>query len=136
MKKKIVGLIVALIIEISMVLSICGLSGLFTEQLEPQDIVRYVCDGFFAAGMLNVCIGGLLWVSKQGTFDGLGYTVSRWKDSIMKNRRDWHKEQDYYDYQQKQAEKKKQKSVNEMFVVGGASLVIAIVLFIVYKFAF
>ena len=135
-KEKIIIWVVTLVMELGLILMVCGLNGVFTTSISPQDTVKYVCDGFFASGILLLCFGGLMWTSKMGTFDGLGYTVQHWKESLFRNKRDWHPSEDYYDYAAKQKEKKKKKTFNEMLIIGGASVVIAIILFIVYKCAF
>jgi hypothetical protein len=135
-KKKIITISIMIVVELAVLLMICGLNGVFTENLGAKDVVRFLCDGFFAPGLLYICLGGLVWVSKLGTFDGLGFTVSHWKQSLFNNRRDWHKEEDYYNYKKRQAEKKKNRTFNEFLIVGGASVTIASVLLIVYNCAF
>ena len=136
MKKRLITISILLAIELALILLICGTNGALTSDMAPRQVTRHVCDGFFVAGLILVCIGGLVWTSKQGAYDGIGYTVSQWKDSLTNNRRDWHSKEKYSDYKKRVAEKNKKKSISEYLIVGGASIVMASILLLVYQFAF
>ncbi|MBO5982601.1 MAG: DUF3899 domain-containing protein, partial [Clostridia bacterium] len=132
MKKKLLTLTILILVHIGIILTVCGIDGVFTESMAQQEVVRFVCDGFYVAGILYLCIGGLIWASKEGAFDGLGYTVSNWKHSIFHNTRDWKKKETFQEYKERVSEKKKGRRVNEAIIIGGVSILIASVLLIVY----
>ena len=136
MKEKIIKISILLAVELAIILLICGLNGVLTTDLPPKEVTRFVCDGFFSAGLLFICFGGFVWTKKQGAYDGFGYTVNLWKDQIFNNKRDWHAKEKYADYKERVAEKNKKKSFSEFLLVGGVSTVIASILLIVYNFAF
>ncbi|MBO7326892.1 MAG: DUF3899 domain-containing protein [Clostridia bacterium] len=136
MKKKLLTLTILILVHIGIILTVCGIDGVFTESMAQQEVVRFVCDGFYVAGILYLCIGGLIWASKEGAFDGLGYTVSNWKHSIFHNTRDWKKKETFQEYKERVSEKKKGRRVNEAIIIGGVSILIASVLLIVYHCAF
>lgn len=136
MKKKIITLSIIILVFIGIILTVCGINGLFTKAIAPKETVRFVCDAFFVAGVLYACIGGLIWASGEGAFDGIGYAMATWKHSIFHNTRDWKKKESYQEYKERRAEKKKEKRVNEVVIIGGSSIVIAAILLLVYNFAF
>ena len=136
MKKIAITISVALAVELAIILLICGLNGVLTTSVGEQEVARYLCDGFFVSGVLFLGVGGLMWTSKLGTFDGIGYTVSRWKDSLFNNRRDWHEKEKYAEYKKRVAEKKKNKDVDIIIIIGGVALVVASMLLLVYNFAY
>ena len=136
MKKKLLTLTILILVHIGIILTVCGIDGVLTESMPQQEVVRFVCDGFYVAGILYLCIGGLIWASKEGAFDGLGYTISNWKHSIFHNTRDWKKKESFQEYKERVAEKKKDRKVSEAIIIGGISVVVASVLLIVYNCAF
>ena len=136
MKKRIIIISVALAVEFAIILTICGVNGVLTTSMPAKDVTRFLCDGFFVSGAIGLGVGGLMWTTKMGAFDGFGYTLSRWKESLFKNRRDWHAQEKYSEYKEKQAEKRKKIRISEMLIIGGASVVVAAILLIVYNFAF
>ena len=82
MKKKIIKLIIMLVIEAGLILTVCGVNGVLTEpNMDPQMVVRYVCDGFCVAGGVYLCLAGLFWATNEGVFDGFGYHASMWFNS-------------------------------------------------------
>ncbi len=136
MKKRVITITILVLVFVGLVLAVCGLNGLLTETLPSKEIVRFLCDAFYVAGVIYVCIGGLIWSSNEGFFDGIGYMVSNWKHSIFNNRRDWKKKESYQEYKTRRAEKTKGSRVNEAIIIGGASIFIASILLLVYHFAF
>ncbi|MBO7222070.1 MAG: DUF3899 domain-containing protein [Clostridia bacterium] len=95
MKKKFITLTILILVHIGIILTVCGVDGVFTETMAPQEVVRYVCDGFFVAGVVYICIGGLIWASAKGAFDGIGYHISYTMHSIFHNKRDWKKKETF-----------------------------------------
>jgi hypothetical protein len=101
-----------------------------------KEVVRFVCDGFFVTAILFLGIGGLTWASRMGTFDGLGYSFSLWKQRFTNHKRDWMNQESFADYKERMVEKKKGKKFNHFLIIGGVTAVIAVVLFVTYTFAF
>ena len=62
MKKKLLTLTILILVHIGIILTVCGIDGVLTESMAQQEVVRFVCDGFYVAGILYLCIGGLIWV--------------------------------------------------------------------------
>lgn len=136
MKKKILTLSISILAHIGIILAVCGMDGVFTKSLSQQDIVRFVCDGFYVAGVFYICIVGLIWASGQGAFDGIGYSISTWTHSVFHNRRDWKKKESYQEYKERRAQKKKEMYIEENIIIGGISVLIASILLLVYNFAY
>ena len=136
MKKKFITLTILILVHIGIILTVCGVDGVFTKTMAPQEVVRYVCDGFFVAGVVYICIGGLIWASAKGAFDGIGYHISYTMHSIFHNKRDWKKKETFQEYQERREEKNKGLKVNDAIIIGGISIVVASILLIVYNFAF
>ncbi len=47
--------------------------GIFSAELTEADRIKHLSDSFFLVGLLIACFGGLLFVSGEGAFDGLGF---------------------------------------------------------------
>lgn len=124
--------------SVAVILLVCGINGLFTEDVGAQDTVKYVSDAFFVAGVLTLGMAGLTFGSKQGAFDGLGYAVSSFFDTRKPStkRLNWSKKETYEEYVERKHSKDDRKKVKHLLIIGGAMMVIAIVMYIVYKFAF
>ena len=136
MKKNIISYVVAVVVSVGLILLVCGTKGVLTSHLTQQEIIKYVCDGFFVAAVVLLGMGGLTWASGQGTFDGLGYTFSLWKEKFTNHKKDWHKREDFQEYKERKAEKKKNRKINHFLVMGGVLMIVAAILMIVYNFAF
>ena len=135
MKNKIITISLLIILHLAIILTVCGIDGLFTETLPPKEVTRFVCDAFYVASMMYLCIGGLIWVTGEGLFNGVGYAVSNWMHSVFHNTRDWKKKESFQEYRARK-EKKKAVRVNEVIIIGGISLIVASILLLVYQFAF
>lgn len=66
MKKKIIGYVIAFVVALTVVLLVCGLNGLLTEQKSAQDTAKILCDAFFR----RVCTVPMLLRSYVGIFKG------------------------------------------------------------------
>lgn len=136
MKRTIITYLVSILVATGLVLLVCGINGVLTTEMPKQTVVRYVCDGFFVSAVLLLAAGAMSWASRQGTFDGLGYYFSIWKERFTNHKRDWHKKEDYSEYKERKAEKKKDKKINHYFIIGGILMVVAVILLVVYHFGF
>ena len=136
MKKTIITYLLSIVVAIGIILTVCGVKGVLTTDMSQQEVVRYVCDGFFVSAILTLGIGGLSWASRQGAFDGLGYSFSLWKQRYTTHKRDWMNKESFSEYKERMTEKKKKKEINHFFIIGGIFAVVAALLYIVYSFAF
>jgi hypothetical protein len=135
-KKTIITYAVSLLFATGILLLVCGVKGVLTTDMVQKEVVRFVCDGFFVTAILFLGIGGLTWASRMGTFDGLGYSFSLWKQRFTNHKRDWMNQESFADYKERMVEKKKGKKFNHFLIIGGVTAVIAAVLFVTYTFAF
>ncbi len=130
--------IITAIIALAVILLVCGLNGLFTTEMPQQDVVKYVCNAFFVAGVLVLGIAGLTFSSKHGAFDGFGYAISSLWDvhKPSKRRLTWTKKETYQEYVERKHSKDKNKQILHLLIIGGILLIVAIILLVVYNCAF
>ncbi len=130
--------ILTAIISLAVILLVCGLNGLFTEDLPQKDVVKFVCNAFFVAGVLVLGIAGLSFSSKHGAFDGFGYAISSLWDvhKPSKRRLTWTKKETYQEYIERKHSKDKNKQIKHLLIIGGILLMVAIILLVVYNYAF
>ena len=136
MKKTILTYLISLVVAVGIVLLVCGISGVLTTEMEQQEVVRYVCDGFFVSACLFICFGALKWSTREGTFDSIGYWMSSLRNRYFNFERDWKKKESYAEYRKRKQEKKKDSAIAPYLIIGGILAVVAIVLYLVYCFAF
>ncbi len=113
-----VGLLLAFIAMLSM--------GIFAET-DSTRILITLNDAFFVSGMCLICVGGLIFVSDEGVFRMLSYSISlffqiRFRD--IKRR----KHKDFYEY--KKAKDEKKHSCAHFLIVGLSFLAVAFLLLI------
>lgn len=126
------------VMALAVVLLVCGLNGLLTEKKGSQDTVKALCDAFFVSGVLVAGIGALSWASKKGAFDGLGYSVSSLINvhAPSKKRLNWSKAESFEEYVERRQAKANKKEHKHLLFVGGAMLIVAVILLIVYHAAY
>ena len=134
MKKQIKTYAITLAVAVAIMIGVSALRGAFTTAFSPKEAIRCACDAFFVTGILYLCVGGIIWASKMGTFDGFGYSFSLWKQRYTNNKRDWRNEESFYDYKERKAEKKKGRQVNHVLIVGAVFVMIAAILLLVFHF--
>ena len=96
---------------------------------EMQDVIGYWCDAFSVPGLITLCIGLLVVASNGGVFDMLVYGVVRLFALFKKDPVD-RKYGGYYEYQQSRRAKK--RPFWFLVIVGGAYLLVGIILLVVY----
>jgi len=135
MKKKIILYAISFIIALALVLLVCGLRGVLTEQKDKVTIIITLCDAFFVAGALFLCFGGLSWASEKGAFDGLGYSVSSLFNlrKPVKKGVEWKPRETYEEYVERKHSPDKKKPKLFLVIVGAIFLFVAIIFLIVYK---
>lgn len=104
----------------------------FAQAQAAVDRYRILADAFTIPGLFLILLGALVWVARQGTFDGLRYSLGYvFKRLIPFGATD--KPEKYYDYVEKRKEKRKQSgSYAYLFVVGGAFMAAAILFMILF----
>ena len=116
--------------------------GAFAE-IDPQTLVDYDitelqyrfqqwCDAFSVPGILCLCFGLLVVASNGGAFDILAYGVKSFFRLFRRDPLD-RKYGGYYEYKQSRAEKK--RSFWFFIIVGGAYLLVGLVLLVLYHTA-
>ncbi len=136
--KSIKPYIILSVVVIGVILTVCGINGLFTEELPPKQVVRYVCDAFFVAGALVLAIAGLTWCGKQGAFDGIGYSFSFLFDlrKPSNKRLTWKKKESFEEYVERKRAKDSKKTIKHFLIIGGILILVSAILLIVYNTAF
>ncbi len=113
-----VGMLIAVFVMVT--------RGIFGES-ELYDILVIINDAFFISGVCLLCAGGLVFVSDNGVFRMLSYSVSLFFQIRKKDIKE-RKYKDYYEY--KQAKEEKKHSCAHLLVVGLAFIAAALVLLI------
>lgn len=102
--------------------------GGYTET-DVKQLVGNWSSSFFVSGVLCLGVGLLIWCGNEGAFDMLGYGVKSLFRLFRKDVKD-RKYGGYYEYAQ--ARKERKKPFLYLVIVGGAYLLVGIVLFVVY----
>lgn len=134
-RKSIVRIYVfAFVISLAVILLVCGLNGLLTEEKYPQERAKVCCDAFFVAATCMLGFGALGWSSTKGAFDGLGYSVSSMINlhRPSKSRMNWEKHETYEEYTERKHKNDKDKRFMHVIYVGAAWLIVAIICLVVY----
>ena len=93
---------------------------------------RLLCDGFFVPGVLIMLVGGLIWISREGAFDGVKY-VSRYIVYAIIPFSRGKKTEKYAEYKEKKKIQYKERgSFAYMFVCGGILVAVSILFLILY----
>ena len=107
---------------------ICWSQGLIRAE-DTADVLRILCDGFFAAGMLLLCLGLLQWTKNGGVMDGLGFAF---KTGFARVKRDFEaSKQTFGEY--REAREKKASTPKYLLLAGMVHLMIAVILYVAYS---
>lgn len=94
--------------------------------------MKLLSDAFLVPGLILLLCGCFIWIVRQGTFSGMGYTFRRIFVSLhAKEYRDKHKES-YTEYRERKAGKK--TPFLFLILTGAAFLIPAIVFTLIYVF--
>lgn len=100
------------------------------ETLEDQ--YRILADAFSIPGMLLILFTGLVWVSSEGAFDGLGYAFSRVGSMLIPFFKKSLEHQTYYDYKMSKKDKRAH-GYSFLFFVGLVFLAVGIVFIVLHS---
>lgn len=127
MKRALPYLITTIVGAIVSVIVICV--GRVWTIVETREIFGLLSNAFFVPGVLIAGVGLIIFASNGGAFYMLGYGMHMF---VNKFRRDLSKRKykDFYEYQEEK--KKKKIKFGFLLAVGGAFIVLAVVMIIVY----
>lgn len=130
--------IFTVVISVAVILLVCGLNGLLTEEKTDKETIKILCDAFFVTGVLVMGMGALSWASTKGAFDGLGYSISSLINvhRPSKKRMTWSKAETYEEYVERKHEKDGKKRYMHLLFVGLAMIIVAVIFLIVYYAGF
>ncbi len=111
------------------VLLILWLLGLSSAETAVEKY-RILSDAFAVPGVVLMLFAGLVWVSNDGFFDGLGYAFSRVRGMFIPMAKIKH--QTYYDYKMEKRGKEPHHFWH-LFLVGLAYTLIAVVFLMLYS---
>lgn len=97
-KKSILRYGVAFLIGCAIVFVVAWVNGVFSYA-ERVDAYRILCDGCFAAAVLLIGIGLLVWISNLGTFDILRYGMRSLVGLYSREAKNRKPEGSFYEYQ-------------------------------------
>ena len=97
-----------------------------------QDKYKILADAFSIPGMLLVLFTGLLWVSSEGVFDGLGYAFSRVGSLFVPFHKKSMEHKTYYDYKMEKKDKRAQ-GYSFLFFVGLLFIAISVVFILLFE---
>lgn len=132
-KKNVIIILIISLMALAIFFTICGVKGVFGGELSKKETFRFVCDGFFVAGIVELGIAGIIWASDMGAFDGLRYGVtSLFRLHFSARRLDWQEKESFSDYKERIHKKKDKKPLITIVIVGGVFLIMAVIMLIVY----
>ncbi len=90
-------------------------------------VYHALCDGFTVVGIVFTGFGLLLFVSNEGAFDGLSYALKAFFGMFRKS----YSRESYYDYRTRRGQKK--MNFTSLLISGLVIILIAIVIYILYR---
>lgn len=120
--------VITLCVGLALALVVCAIGGFFQE--DAKENIRLLHDAFFSVGALLVLFFGLLYVSSEGAFLGIGYALS-WtiKTFIPFGRKT---QETYAQYRERKLGKQKKKGNACVFFIGLLFIAISIVFLIIW----
>ena len=116
-------------VALVLVVAVSLRQGLWQAKSFPEACFA-LCDGFFIAGGLLCCVGGLSRIASTGFFDIFSYGA-RTVASHFVPQKDAKGMPKYYDYKVARDEKRK-KPLNTALVVGAICLALSVLLAVLY----
>ena len=105
-------------------IGVCDLQNIFSV-LEPLRICKILCNAFFISGILLLGVGILVFISKEGMFDGMTYYAGRFMMLFSRNYDEKRKTAlSYYEYKKA---KNRESGGGFILITGLGFLAIAIV---------
>ena len=124
---------ITILIGALMVIGVCDLQNLFAV-LEPVRICKILCNAFFISGILLLGVGILVFISKEGMFDGMSYYAGRFMMLFSRNYDEKRKTAlSYYEYKQA---KNREAGGGFILITGLGFSVVAVVFLVLFYFYF
>lgn len=132
-KKKFITISIIILLALGIFFTICGVKGVFGKGLSQKESFRYVCDGFFVAGIVELGVAGIIWCSDLGAFDGIRYGVtSLFRLHFSTKKMDWKQKESFSDYKDRIHQNKNNSLTKYLAIIGGVFFVLSIVFLILY----
>lgn len=130
--KKFLKYFISAIIGLAISLTLIGVWGVFGNELSLVDKMRVTCDAFFIVAALLLCSAALVWLSKEGAFNGLSFCFKQLFDIHKVSNKDWHSKETYAEYKERVAEKVKSREYIFLVYVGLVFLLVSVIFLVLY----
>lgn len=120
--------LVCFCVAIGLVVSVFAIKGFFTDN--AKDNIQLLHDAFFGSGALLILFAGLLFVSGEGMFLGIGYALGRAIKALIPFSKKDH--ETYAQYRERKTGKPKTKTDACIFFTGLFFVVISIIFLIIW----
>ncbi|MDD3831053.1 MAG: DUF3899 domain-containing protein [Clostridia bacterium] len=122
--------LITAVVGLMIVFLACLIGDIFSPANDGREYV-IIMDGFTVAGALLMGVGAMGWIANQGGFDMLGFGFKQLIRIFNPASKLEKKRQTFYEY--KEEKSKKSVRVGHTLLVGLGYLVVAIIMFIIYK---
>ena len=124
---------ITILIGALMVIGVCDLQNIWSV-LDPVRIYKILCNAFFISGILLLGVGILVFISKEGMFDGMSYYAGRFMMLFSRNYDEKRKTAlSYYEYKQA---KNRETGGGFILITGLVFLAIAVVFLVLFYYYF
>ena len=108
------------------------LKGIATAE-SHSEALKIITDAFTVPGIVLMMIAALVWVSRDGFFDGIGYAASRVGNMFLPLVGAVNTHESYVDYKERKSKNRAEDFLFLLFV-GIGFFLIAMVFYAIYKF--
>lgn len=126
--KKIFKYLITLLVGLALAAWVAISKGIFSET-RAEIIFGILSDAFFVPGVLLLGVGGLIFVSNEGIFDGFTYGIISFIDIFRKDKQN--KYRTFFDYRQSKGER--DTSFGFMLVCGLAFIAISGIMYLLFN---
>ena len=126
--KKIFKYLITLLVGLALAAWVAISKGIFSET-RAEIIFGILSDAFFVPGVLLVGVGGLIFVSNEGIFDGFTYGIISFIDIFRKDKQN--KYRTFFDYRQSKGER--DTSFGFMLICGIAFIVASGIMYLLFN---
>ena len=102
------------------------------DETKIQIIMHYLSDCTIIPGIFLMLLYGLVWVAKDGIFDGIGYAGRFVGAMFIPNLKMYKGRDGYYQYKKQKAEKRDKELNKDPLIVGIGYLALGIIFYILY----
>ncbi len=126
--KKLLKYLITLLVGLAIAAWIAISKDIFA-QTRPEIIFAILSDSFFAPGVLIFGVGGLIFVSNEGVFDGISYGLVSFIDIFRKEKQN--KYRTFFDYKQSKGER--DTSFGFMLICGLAFIATSGIMYLLFN---